>query len=293
MNPLRAATLSVTDLAAALDRYGRWLDYRPVAVEPLPAEVALAAGAPASAGCPSAVLQPASGRAVYLRLVERPPVAGYVAMRSHGWTALEICVADVHATHAALRGSPFAIVGPPAAIAGLPTIHPMQVQGPDGELIFLTEIKAGGPGSGLPDAQAPIDTLFICVMGCRDMPAMAAWAGAQLGATVAPEVSIPYRTVSRAFDLPADTRHRITTATRDDAIFLEFDQYPDVATARPGRRGCLVPGVSIVTVTHDVAAVPGPWLAPPAARGGVIYRGRRVGVLRSPEGALLEVVDRE
>ena len=292
MNPIRAATLSVADLDAAVARYGAWLDYHPIAKESVEPDLAASWAAPASACARQAILRPASGSKADLRLIELAPTPAYRPLRSFGWAALEICIQDVHATHDRLRESPFEIIGPPAAISALPTIHPMQVQGPDGEIIFLTQIKSGGPGSGLPIALTPIDTLFILVLACRDMAAMARWVSAQLGAALAPEMAIPYRMIARSFDLPVEQLHRIATAERDGHIFLEFDQYPDAAIDRPQLAGMLPPGISVVTLSHrDLDAVAGPWLTPPTRRDGAIYEGRRVGVLRAPEGALIELVE--
>jgi hypothetical protein len=292
MNPIRAATLGVADLGAAIARYAAWLDYQPVETGMLDSAVAVSFGAPGAARSRYAVLRPSSGSKANLRLIEVPPTPGYRPLRSFGWAALEICIQDVHAVHDRMRESPFEIIGPPAAISALPTIHPMQVQGPDGEIIFLTQIKSGGPGSGLPTARAAIDTLFILVLACRDMRAMARWISAQLGATLAPEMAIPYRMIARSFDLPLEQLHRIATAERDGHIFLEFDQYPDAATERPQLAGMLPPGISVVTLAHpDLDAVTGPWLTPPTQRDGAIYEGRRVGVLRAPEGALIELVE--
>jgi len=291
--PLRAATLTVADLARAIDRYTRWFDYAVVERGVIAPDLAAAWGAPGVAGSRQAVLRPASGRAVDLRLIERPMAPGFSAMAAPGWTALELCVADVHQAHARMQDSPFVVVGPPNAIANLPTIHPMQVEGPDGEFVFLTQILPGGVAEGLPTAQAPIDTLFICVLGCCDRAACAQWFAQMLGLAIAPPLDIPYRTLSRALGLPLDTRHTICTASRDGQLFLELDQYPAGAVPRAAQPGDLVPGVALVTVWHDrLDTVPGPWLSPPALRAGTIYAGRRSGVLRMPEGALVELVER-
>ena len=288
--PILAATIAVRDLAASVSRYGERLDYHTTEQGRIDAALAESLGAPGMKGRKYAVLGPLSGRHTSLRLIESQAVAQFRSLRSFGWAAIEICVEDVHAVHARLRESRFEIIGPPAAISGLPAIHPMQVKGPDGEVIFLTQIKV--PGDGLYQAAVPIDTLFICVLACRDMPRQARWLSGQLGATLAPEIAIPYRTLSRAFELPADHRHRIATASRDGHLFLEFDQYPDAATVRPTLPDDLPPGISVMTFRHaDLDAVPGPWFAPPAPRQGIIYQGRRTGVLRSPEGALIEVIE--
>ena len=41
----------------------------------------------------------------------------------------------------------------------------------------------------------------------------------------------------------------------------------------------------------DFARLDGHWLSPPVVRDGPLYGGRAVGVLHTPEGALLEVID--
>jgi catechol 2,3-dioxygenase-like lactoylglutathione lyase family enzyme len=291
--PLRAATLTVADIATAIERYTRWFDYAAVERGVIAADLAAAWAAPAAAGSRYAVLRPASGLAVDLRLVERPALPGFSAMATPGWTALELCVADIHQTHARMQDSPFVVVGPPNAIASLPTIHPMQVEGPDGEFVFLTQILPGGAAEGLPSAHAPIDTLFICVLGCCDLDVCAQWFAQVLGLTIAPPLDIPYRTLSRALGMAPDTRHTICTASRDGRLFLELDQYPAGSVPRVAQPGDLVPGVALVTLLNDrLDSLPGPWLSPPALRDGAIYEGRRSGVLRMPEGALVELVER-
>jgi len=291
--PLRAATLTVGRIDAAIDRYTRWLDHVEIERGVVAPDLADIWAAPAVAGARYAVLRPASGLAVDLRLIERPPVAGFSAMATPGWTAIEVCVADVHATHARMQDSPFVVVGPPNAIASLPTIHPMQVEGPDGEFVFLTQILPGGAAEGLPTAHAAIDALFICVLGCQDLASSAQWFSQQLGLIVAPPLEIPYRTLSRALGMAPGTLHTICTASRDGRLFLELDQYPAGSAPRAALPGDLVPGVALVTLWHDrMDTIPGPWLAAPAPRAGAIYQGRRVGVLRMPEGALVEIVER-
>ena len=292
MNRLRAATVSVADCDAAVARYERWFDYRVVERGHVGTASAAAWNAPASVGAACAVMQPASGAPVYLRFVENPRVPGYRPLRSYGWAALELCVQDVRAVHAALADGPFDIIGPPADNPALPTIYPMQVQGPDGEVVYLTQILQGGPGSGLPTAHSRVDALFIAVLASPDLPSTAAWIETQLGMRVAAPFAIPYRMLARAFDLPPGQLHTIATAS-DDAgdIGIELDQYPPAATARPMLHGHLPPGMAICTV---VQTEPLPawtrWLQLPSRQAGIVYGGSLSGLLATPEGALVEVI---
>jgi hypothetical protein len=44
-------------------------------------------------------------------------------------------------------------------------------------------------------------------------------------------------------------------------------------------------------VHPDFARLSGHWAVEPVVRAGAIYQGRRVGMLTTPEGALLEVIE--
>jgi hypothetical protein len=291
-NILRAATLSVADIDATAERYLRYFDYAVVEDGPIDLALARSWAAPACAHRRQVVLQPASGADVFIRLVQADRDPGYRPLRTYGWAALELCVQDVLAVAERLRAGPFEIIGPPRQVPGLPAIHPMQVQGPDAEIVYLTEIKVGGPGSGLPTARAPVDTLFIVVAACADIGVSARWFEHQLGLSVSPEVAIPYRMLARAFDLPATQLHRLATAMFDGAICLELDQYPPAAEVRACRPGELPPGVGICTfAVPSLDAVPGPWLSKPVVHSGFIYGGNRCGSLMGPDGLLVELVE--
>lgn len=291
INPLRAATLSVAALAPAIARYRDWLDYRVIETGALDRGVADGLGAPAAAGAPFALLRPGSGRAIDLRLVESPAVAGFKPSRTYGWAAIELCVQDAPTVYERLRDGPFEIVGRPSLIADMPGVRSMQVFGPDGEVIFLTEVQ-GGPGTGLPVANAMIDAPFIAVLACRDMPATAQWAADRLGLVIGPPMKIPYRTISHAFGFTPDRLIEFSTASGAGETCLELDQYPDEATERSRTPGRLAPGFAAITLMHDrIDAIVGPWAAQPARRDGALYEGRRVGVLETPEGALVEIVE--
>jgi catechol 2,3-dioxygenase-like lactoylglutathione lyase family enzyme len=292
MKLLRAATLTVEDLDRTTDLYGRYFDYRVVEEGALPEALAEAWGAPRSAGLPYAVIQPASGARVFIRFVQQPRVEGFRALRSHGWNAIEICVEDVLAANARMEGSPFEIIGPPREIDGLPAIHPMQVKGPDEEIVYLTQIKDDLPAFDLPRAASPIDKLFILVMGCSDLDASLRFWEAHAGLSFGRDMEIVYTMLAKAYGSDPDALHRIATMVHERDVFLELDQYPEEATARPRHEGMLVPGCAVGSfLAPDFGALPGRWTAPPAAREGVIYEGRRAGTIEGPDGTLFELIE--
>jgi len=294
MNLLRCATHSVVDLDAAKARFSQWLNYSVVEDGVVPADLAAAWGAPASAGRRYAVMQPASGAAVFLRFIEGDAVPDYLPIRSYGWAAIEICVQDVLAVNARMLSpqSPFPVIGPPTKIVGIDTIYPMQVRGPDQETLYFTQITTDAPDSGLPKAGSLIDKLFILVLACPDMRATADWFARTLKLDMTSPMAIRYSMISLAFGLPIVDLHEIVTAKYQGDVFLEFDQYPAGSVERPAHPGALPPGVSICTLFHpDFDALEADWFAAPVVRDGPLYAGRRVGVLKTPEGALLEVME--
>lgn len=292
MNLLRCATHTVEHLESVIERFERWLDYRVVDRGDVAADLAAAWQAPASAGRRYAVLQPASGADVFLRFVEGDPVPAYLPIRSYGWAAIEICVQDVEAVHERMKQSPFDVIGLPTKIKGIDTIYPMQVRGADRETLYFTEITTQDPNSGLPRAGSLIDKLFILVLACEDMAATAKWFGETLKLELTDPMAIRYSMISQAFDLPISDLHEIVTAKWEGDVFLEFDQYPQGTVVRPAVPGALPPGVSICTIVHPAfESLAIDWVSPPVVREAMPYGGRRVGVAKTPEGALLEIVD--
>jgi len=292
MELLRGATLVVADVEATAARYVEWLDYAVVDRADVSADLAASWGAPASAGRASITLQPSSGAEVFLRFVQGAPPPTYRPLRTFGWAAIEICVQDVLAVHERMKRSPFTIIGPPKALDGLPTIFPMQVRGPDDEIVFLTQINGDLPENDLPRAASLIDKLFILVLACSDLPASMAWFDQAMGLTCGRTMDLVYSVINDAFALPADTQHTLVTLTHARDVFLELDQYPAQTTPRPAEAGALPPGVAIATFRHpDFGSLSGPWITPPAMREGPMYGGRRAGTLRAPDGTLVEIVE--
>lgn len=293
MHLLRAGTISVSDLERSIRNYSDWLDYKLLENGRLDAELASTWGTPAMAGAPFAVLAPASGAEIFLRLIEAPSVTDFVPLTTFGWAALEFCVTDVLATHERMRASPFEVIGPPRKIPGLDAIHPMQVRGPDGEVCYFTQINSDLPEFRLPRAASPIDHLFINVLAASDMTATHAWLVDGLGLSLGREhMEIEYTMLAKAFGKPLDTRYVISTITHGRDVFLEVDQMPLEATARPRHPGFLPPGISITTLkVPDLEAIGVPGMAPASRHEGVIYAGRASRTFADPDGTLFELVE--
>ena len=291
MRMLRAATLTTPDLDATVARYREYFGYAVAEEGRVPPTLAASWGAPAAADHPYALMLPQSAEEVFLRFIQSEEQPPFAPLRTYGWAAIELCVRDTLEVCARLEHSPFRIIGPPRELDGLPAIFPMQVQGPDGDVVFLTQIRADLPEYDLPRARCPVDRLFIAVLACSDIDASMRWFSENLEVEPGLRIELGYPVLSAAFSLPESHRHSIATGARRRDCFIEFDQYPARATARAGRPGDLKPGIALVSLAHPHETVPpGSWIAPPQPGPGLLYGGRRTATMRAPDGTLVEVI---
>ena len=291
MELLRCATLTVADPEATAARYVEWLDYAVVERGPVSVALAESWGCPASTGRASVVCRPASGANVFLRFVEGQTPPDYRPLRTYGWAAIEVCAQDTLAVDARMERSPFQVIGPPRELDGLPAIFPMQVKGPDQEIVYLTQIRDNLPAYDLPRAASLIDKLFIIVLACSDLQASLDWFERELKLSAGRSMDLVYTMINAAFGLPADTKHTLATMVHGRDCFLELDQYPVATTTRPTEPGALPPGIAMTTFRHPDFDTLSGWIASPAVRDGAVYGCKRSGTLRAPDGTLVEVVE--
>lgn len=296
MHLIRAATVTVANLDTSQQLYAEWLDYNCIESGQVSPSLAQSWGTPNTTGCAYAVMQPASGAPVYIRFIEQPARDDYVPLTTYGWSALEICNQDTLAVNARMERSPFEIIGPPRELDGMPAIFPMQVKGPDGEIVYLTEIRDDLPEYDLPRASSLIDKLFILVMGCSDMEASGAWLEKHLLLDKGRSIEIIYTMISKAFGQPMDTKHAIATLKHERDVFIEIDALPDAATARARHDGMLPPCFAIGSFIHPdfdrlMEINANHWITPPVIRDGDLYKGKRVGTLKAPDGTLFEMIE--
>ena len=293
MHLLRGGTVSVRDLESSRRNYEQWLDYITVEQGTIDQALAESWAAPNVAGSTYAVLQSQSGADIYLRLIEAPEVKEFTPLVTYGWAALEFCVQDVLEVDRRMGDSPFEIIGPPRRIEGLDAIFPMQVKGPDGEVLYFTQINSDLPEFTLPRAGCFIDHLFINVLAASDMFATQKWMVDHLGLAVGREnMEIVYTMLAGAFGTPMDELHSISTIIHGKDVFFEVDQMPDAATARPRIDGMLPPGIAMTTLRiPDLDAITAAFIQPPAVRSGPVYQGQRTASVLDPDGALFELVE--
>jgi hypothetical protein len=239
-----AVTTIVQTLSPIERAYTEYLGMRVAGRGKVEAAEAQAWGAPGCTGCDSLLLVPEIGEETCLRFIADPAAGACAPFTTFGWNATELTVRDTDALAANLAHSPFRIIGPPANLKGFDTIRAMQVLGPAGECLYLTDVRAD---SALAQARALVGQVFIVVASGPDIEALCAFYRALFVNEVSEPVAIPIGVINTANGLPADTRHKLSIVTLPDGTRIELDQYPPCTGPRATRPGHLPPGMAIVS----------------------------------------------
>ncbi|MEM9305015.1 MAG: hypothetical protein AAGE01_23090 [Pseudomonadota bacterium] len=269
--PVTGGLVVVSDLAAAALAYTRWLHLEHRGTASIDAAFAAALGRPELAGAATAQLGPVGGDGHWLELVEDPEAVAIEAFHPPGWMALEVCVQGVDGFGASLRESPFAIAGEPANLAVGDAIRAMQVIGPGGEILYLTEIFDDLPPFELPRARFPVDQLFIPVLAASELDATLAFLEDVLE-VAALRFDTRLGSLSRALGRDPESLYPVATMQLSGACLFEIDQLPGAPAPRPLRSQ----GIAAITLqTADAERL--------AARSGAMSTRQGV-VLIGPDG---------
>ena len=250
IDQLAGFTIVTADLESSCAAYRQWLGYQSGPITQVGEEKAKLWGVPQAAGARMVEMRPQSAETRFIRFVESVPDPAYQPLRHYGWAAAEIIVQNVDTLAMRLDDAscPFTIIGPPAVLDFDFTdqIKAMQVVGPSGEVLYLTQVDGEIPGFDLPKAKSFVGQLFIMVLGVPDLE-VAAGAYADWGCPVGPMIAARIDVLSEVHGLPLAHRHSLTTAALNGKSFLELDAYPDTATLRPLSSLGLPSGIAMVS----------------------------------------------
>jgi len=281
---------------------GPWtslLGYRTVERGTLSPELCAAWDTPAALGQRYALLQPASGEAVYLRFIETGE-RGHDPPATWGWSATELLAEDVDALARRLDGSPFRRLGGPGDLYARPNApRALQAIGPSGELVYFTRLLPGGSRYGLKQARSFVDRPFIVTVGAPACAQPGAFYGGVLGQRIMDRTPFINGILALLCQVPADTVFPTSIVRIPGRRFLlEIDEYPESVRPRPRRSGHLPRGMAMVSfAVRSLGALatlsPGglPVRAPPRALHGIGYGGRRAAVIEGPAGEWLELIE--
>ena len=295
-------TIVVADIEKSIALYCQALNYAVVERAEISQEIATAWSASNLAGQQFCLLQAAEHTSEdagisYLRLLQSaddsPP---YPHATTFGWCAFEISVRDVFALEKKLNQSAFNVIGPPKHLDNMNNVIPMQVVGPDQEVLYLNQVLASDEHTDLPVARYEVDQFFIAVLAAKDRSASVLELSKQLKLSDELSLSLRYSLINRAFDLDAETKHSLTLLQCDRLPVIEVDQYPKGAKARQVAENSLHKGNAIVSILVDsLQDLPNDLSLssePLDGLDGTLYKDSKIVVIQGSNGELIELLER-
>lgn len=290
ISALIGATITMPDPDVVAEAYVKHFGYRVDRRGTVDAATAKAWGAPKQAGAQYLILRASSGLPQWLRFVEGPERHA-LPLRTHGWNAIELSVKAVDTLKAPLEGTPFKWLSGPAFLGGgASTIKAMQVEGPAGEVVYLTQIPDEPDKKHLPKAKVPVDRLFIVVLGTPDSRAAQRWYMDRFAVIERPYRETPIKCINKAHGRPENALSSLASVSLPKDGMFEIDGYPATAVPRKVKDGYLPAGFAMVTAAAD--ALP-PWLG---LRGGTAaadkdlhFGAAKIATFTGPAGEVVEL----
>lgn len=290
LGPVLTGTLVTADYERCVAAYVDSLSMRVVESDRVGAALGDLWAAPGLVGARYAVLVSESG-VPWVRVIEDVAIQPAVPFKQRGWMSLEVAVQDVDRLAAELEGSPFEIHRPPADLDVSEDIRAMQVIGPAGEVLYLTQIKRPVPPFEIPVARCRVDHLFIPVMSCADRDSAQAFYERFPDCTSFRFDTI-ITSVNSAFGDDLDRKHAVAVVQLASRTMVEIDQI-DAAVPRPREIDRLPSGIASITFEVDSLSIAGfEFLSPPITLQGQPYLGRRAACCRGAGGELVELIER-
>jgi hypothetical protein len=248
-------------------------------------------GFPDLSGTPSLLMAPEAASDFVFRFIELPAEPGYRAFTRHGWHAAELIVDRVDPLADQLRDSPFEIVAPPLDLSFCPDIRAMQIRGPGGEIIYLTEFKKPVPGLDSPPARCAVDRTFIVIVGGKSLEGMQQYFLRTFGVPETPPMESRVQTMALEFGLSREHRFRLAALPLRSRCYIEADEMPAEARPLPGRLTELPAGISMVSFFTPASTVNGAAGVQGPPDGSPPYAGATgVECVRGAAGELIEII---
>jgi hypothetical protein len=246
LGPICGAWIGVPDLVIARSMYVQ-IGLHVLFEELISEELALRVGAAGLLNAPSLLLGP-PGATPWLRLIHtshRPPAQAFSRL---GWMALEMNVLDVDSLAGTLDRSRWKVLGEPADLDVGDAIRAMQVQGPGGEVWYLTQVKRPLPPFTLPDGKSP-HQCFVAVLACADrLQSLHYYQG--LGGLQTFSFETKLSAYNQQHQQPLATKHPVGVVQLRGSHLLELDQLPALPqmTAPSGQ---LPEGIALIEIARS------------------------------------------
>ena len=207
-----------------------------------------------------------------VRFIESAIYQNPQPLRTFGWSALEICVDDVHKYVAQAVEAGFKVLNEAVPLSGTAKPLPLiaaQLAGMNGEVVYITQILSEVPNFELPDVSKESGSIFICVLGASDLEKSREVLESNFEVRRASDREAAIKVINLIYEKPLETLHRLSSLQLAGRNAIEIDQLPIEAEQREVAPNNLPPGISVVTVRGSVAELT---------------------IIKLPDNALLEIL---
>ena len=226
-------TMLVTNLSTTEQAYDDYLGYDTVVKGNVNENLASIWDAENMINHPYIIMQPEKSNDFSFRFVLQPNHTDYIPFKSYGWNAAEVIVENVDELEEIIQESPFEIIGPPADLSFTNDIRAMQVIGPAQEILYLTQFKRKIKEFDSPTPRCSVDQTFIVILAGKSLEDMQDYYSSSFHLNKAPIMESRIRSISKAFNLPEDTKYNAAAIEIRDQCLIELDEMPNEATERP------------------------------------------------------------
>lgn len=221
----------------------------------------------------------------WLNIIQSTDDHQNIAFQNHGWLSLEISVADVDAVYEGLKASAFEIIGLPANLDVSDDIRAMQAVGPDGEVLYLTEVKAAVPPFELPFARCDIDRVFIAVATVPDRD-KAIDVYESFEHTSALRFDTKVTVLSKALGYEKDRKYSVATVQLAGSNLVELDEVPELNTSLADLPS---PANGIAMISFAVEKLPSADRLYSITEGP--HQGKKACLIRGAAGEFMELIE--
>ena len=185
----------------------------------------------------------------WLRLIEIPDAEVVDPFDHRGWMSLSINVQDLDVLRPALESSPFQIMGEPENLDTSQETRTMQLIGPAGEVLYLTEVKSEIPALELPVARCLVDRVFGPVL-LADNREQALETYEELPGTEGVNSNAGITAINRARHLEPGEKHPISIIRLRGNNLIEVNQL-DSLNERPVSSAGLPAGIAFISFASE------------------------------------------
>ena len=293
MREIICATIVCSDADAAAKQYCAALAFEIVESGTVSATLAASWGAHIMAGARTILLAPPSGAKSYLRFVESDLVTPPACYMTAGWNALEFTVASCDQAMESLLANGFTLLGAAEDLSFADgALRAGQVLGPNGEVLYVTQINRQIDNFVLPHTKCLVDKMFIVILGSNNVEQSTQYYMTDHNAEKKDVFEAPVAFIADFHGIDRETVFYVGTVGLDPEHYIELDGMPDTITPRAVVDGAMPGGIAMMTFSTDTLED-----HRPAARNGTttesskVYSGKGSLVVEGTQGEWIELIE--